>query len=176
MSTPENKNNKSRPLSANFCLTVASSLGPIHLQASAHGLTKISLPGAGDGGKIAGREAGSPHSLLAETARQIHEYLAGKRTSFTLPLAPVGTPFQLRVWEIIGRIPWGHTLTYGAVAELLGDRAKARAVGGAAGANPLPLVIPCHRVIGADGSLTGFACGLAMKERLLGLEGILPPP
>ncbi|MFZ5797683.1 MAG: methylated-DNA--[protein]-cysteine S-methyltransferase [Desulfobulbus sp.] len=164
------------PISGEASLTFVSALGRIRLQSDGHGLTRIILPGSGDGEQHGDGRPRSVLPLLAEAARQINEYLAGERTTFTLPLAPTGTPFQLRVWEIIGCIPWGHTLTYGAVAELLGARAKARAVGGAAGANPLPLVIPCHRVIGADGSLTGFACGLAMKERLLRLEGILPPP
>ena len=155
-------------------LTFATSLGPIRLQANTRGLTRITLPRLGDGGKSASRSAATDHPVLAEAAQQIGEYLAGARTVFTLPLAPCGTPFQLQVWEIIGQIPWGRTMTYGAIARRLGQSSKARAVGGAAGANPLPLVIPCHRVIGADGSLTGFACGLAMKELLLRLERILP--
>jgi methylated-DNA-[protein]-cysteine S-methyltransferase len=149
-------------------------LGPILLHAGPRGLTRIVLPGSKDSGETVGRPAGSDHPLLAEAARQIREYLAGERTLFSLPLAPQGTPFQLQVWEIIGQIPWGQTMTYGAIARLLGQTSKARAVGGAARANPLPLLIPCHRVIGADGSLTGFACGLAMKELLLRREGVLP--
>ena len=155
-------------------LTFNTRLGPIRIQADDLGLTRIVLPGSGDAREATGQPADPDHPLLAEATRQINDYLAGKRTVFSLPLAPRGTPFQLRIWEIIRQIPWGWTMTYGAIAKLLGDSAKARAVGGAAGANPLPLVIPCHRVIGADGSLTGFACGLAMKEQLLRLEKILP--
>jgi len=155
-------------------LTFDTALGLLRLQAETGGLTRIVLPGSGDTGEAVGLPAGPDHPLLAEAARQIKEYLTGRRTVFSLPLAPHGTPFQLRVWEIIRQIPWGRTMTYGAIASLLGDRAKARAVGGAAGANPLPLVIPCHRVIGADGSLTGFACGLALKELLLRQKGTLP--
>lgn len=155
-------------------LTIVTSLGPIRLQADARGLTRIILPGSGDSGETASRLSGTEHPVLVEAARQIKEYLAGERTAFTLPLAPSGTPFQLQVWEIIGQIPWGKTMTYGAIARLLGQSSKARAVGGAARANPLPVVIPCHRVIGADGSLTGFACGLGMKELLLRREGVLP--
>lgn len=168
---------KSEKMTATDCreLTFETSLGPIRLQADGRGLTRIVLPGPRDTWESLGRQTGPDLPLLAEAARQIREYLAGERTVFSLPLAPQGTPFQLRVWEIIGQIPWGRTMTYGAIARLLGDPAKARAVGGAARANPLPLVIPCHRVIGADGSLTGFACGLAMKELLLRREGVLPP-
>ena len=154
-------------------LTLDTSLGPIRLQADGRGLTRIILPGSGDSGKAPSNATGTDHPLLVEAARQIREYLAGERTVFTLPLAPSGTRFQLQVWEIISQIPWGKTMTYGAIARQLGQSSKARAVGGAAGANPLPLVIPCHRVIGADGRLTGFACGLAMKELLLRQEGVL---
>lgn len=153
-----------------LALTLTSTIGPISIMTNGQGLTRIILPGGADPGATATRTAGANHPLLVEAARQIREYLAGKRTAFDLPLAPRGTAFQLRVWEILRRIPFGQTMTYGAIAQLLGDRAKARAVGGAAHANPLPLVIPCHRVVGADGSLTGFACGLALKERLLRLE------
>lgn len=155
-------------------LTFATSLGRIRLQANSLGLTRIILPGSGDSGKAASGSTATDRPLLVEAARQIGEYLAGERTVFTLPLAPSGTRFQLQVWEIIGRIPWGETMTYGAIARQLGQSSKARAVGGAAGANPLPLVIPCHRVIGSGGRLTGFACGLAMKELLLRQERILP--
>lgn len=155
-------------------LTFDTSLGPIRLQADARGLTRLVLPGSQDAGDPEGRPAGKGHPLMTDAIRQVEEYLAGRRTAFDLPLTPHGTPFQLRIWEIIRQIPYGRTMTYGAIAVLLGNSANARAVGGAARANPLPLVIPCHRVIGADGSLTGFACGLAMKELLLRHEGMLP--
>ena len=168
--TRKNSEGKEMTMTDRGELSFDTSLGPIRLQANGRGLTRIVLSGCRDTGEAAGQPAGPDHPVLAEAARQIREYLAGERTLFSLPLAPHGTPFQLRVWEIIRQIPWGRTMTYGAISLLLGDRAKARAVGGAAGANPLPLVIPCHRVIGTDGSLTGFACGLAMKELLLELE------
>jgi methylated-DNA-[protein]-cysteine S-methyltransferase len=108
---------------------------------------------------------------FAEAVRELEEYFAGRRRKFTLPLAPRGTPFQLSVWQALRAIPYGETLSYGELARQLGCPAGARAVGLANGANPLPIVVPCHRVIGADGSLTGFGGGLAIKRALLALEG-----
>ncbi len=109
---------------------------------------------------------------LRSAATELAEYFAGERRRFTLPLAPLGTPFQLAVWRALLEIPYGETTSYGAIARRLRlGPAAARAVGLANGANPLPIVIPCHRVIGADGSLTGFGGGLPIKHALLTLEG-----
>ncbi len=105
---------------------------------------------------------------------QLREYFAGERRSFELPLEARGTPFQQRVWRALSRIPYGQTVSYGELARRLGQPGAARAVGLANGANPLPIVWPCHRVIGSDGSLTGFGGGLAIKRRLLSLEGWTP--
>jgi methylated-DNA-[protein]-cysteine S-methyltransferase len=102
---------------------------------------------------------------------QLREYFAGSRQVFDLPLAPVGTDFQLEVWRALTRIPYGHTLSYGELARRIGAPSAARAVGLANGANPLAIIVPCHRVIGADGSLTGFGGGLNIKRDLLALEG-----
>jgi methylated-DNA-[protein]-cysteine S-methyltransferase len=102
---------------------------------------------------------------------QLQEYFSGARRAFELPLAPRGTPFQLRVWRALCTIPYGETLSYGELAQRLGLVGGARAVGLANGANPLPIVVPCHRVIGADGTLTGFGGGLPIKRSLLALEG-----
>jgi methylated-DNA-[protein]-cysteine S-methyltransferase len=102
---------------------------------------------------------------------QLREYFAGTRRRFELALAPRGTPFQLSVWQLLRAIPYGQTVTYGEIARRLGRPEAARAVGLANGANPLPIVVPCHRVIGADGSLTGFGGGLPIKRALLHLEG-----
>lgn len=111
--------------------------------------------------------------LLERAAAQLTEYLAGQRRDFDLPLAPVGTAFEQEVWQALCRIPYGETKTYGEVAAEL-ERPKAcRAVGRANGLNPISIFIPCHRVIGAGGRLTGYAGGLEMKERLLRLEGAL---
>lgn len=116
--------------------------------------------------------SGSPPApnFLSEAAKQIVEYCEGNRTSFDFPLSIQGTEFQRRVWNIISRIPYGQTMSYGDIAEELGSRNKARAVGGAANANQLPLAIPCHRVVGSNGSLTGFAGGIKLKKLLLELE------
>ena len=102
---------------------------------------------------------------------QLLEYFRGARRTFELPLAPEGTPFQRRVWRALCAIPYGETLSYGELARRLGLVSGARAVGLANGANPLPIVVPCHRVIGADGTLTGFGGGLHIKRSLLALEG-----
>lgn len=110
-------------------------------------------------------------SRTAEVRRQLEEYFAGRRQEFDLPLAPRGTPFELSVWEELRRIPFGETRSYADIARALGKPAATRAVGLANGANPLPIVVPCHRVIGSNGSLTGFGGGLAAKARLLELEG-----
>ena len=101
---------------------------------------------------------------------QLTEYFAGRRRQFDLPLAPEGTPFQQRVWTALLDIPYGETISYGELASRIGQRSASRAVGLANGSNPLPIVIPCHRVIGANGKLTGYGGGLAIKERLLAHE------
>lgn len=110
------------------------------------------------------------HPLLAEAGRQLLAYLEGRLQAFDLPLSIHGTPFQLQVWRELQTIPYGHTRSYGELAANIGGRNKARAVGGAAHANPLAIVIPCHRLIGASGHLTGFGGGLPMKQALLELE------
>ncbi|MFB7517310.1 methylated-DNA--[protein]-cysteine S-methyltransferase [Streptomyces sp. NPDC056144] len=108
--------------------------------------------------------------LLAEAARQLRDYLAGDRLDFDLPLAPAGDGFQHAVWKLVAAVPRGETTTYGAIARGLGDPKLAQRVGQAVGANPLCVYVPCHRVVGADGSLTGYAGGLARKRALLDLE------
>ncbi len=113
--------------------------------------------------------------LLSATRAQLDEYFDGRRRAFDLPLAPRGTPFQQRVWQALLGIPYGTTTTYGAIAESLGRPAAVRAVGAANGKNPLAVIVPCHRVVGADGSLTGYAGGLAIKRALLVHEGAIPP-
>ncbi|MFD3660364.1 methylated-DNA--[protein]-cysteine S-methyltransferase [Streptomyces sp. NPDC058659] len=105
-----------------------------------------------------------------ETVRQLDAYFAGELTEFDLPLHLVGTPFQLRVWAELCRIPYGETRTYGELAEALGNPTASRAVGLANGKNPVGIVVPCHRVVGASGSLTGYGGGLDRKQRLLAFE------
>jgi methylated-DNA-[protein]-cysteine S-methyltransferase len=108
---------------------------------------------------------------LAEAREQLSAYFAGELTSFDLPLAPRGTPFQLRVWRALREIPFGETISYAELARRIGSPRAVRAVGGANGRNPIAIVVPCHRVIGADGSLTGFGGGMERKRILLELEG-----
>lgn len=110
------------------------------------------------------------HPVLLEAEKQLGEYFAGRRTSFDLQLDFAGTEFQQKVWQALLEIPFGETRTYGQIAQQLGNPNAMRAVGAANGRNPISIVAPCHRVIGADGSLTGFAGGLEVKEYLLGME------
>ncbi len=111
-----------------------------------------------------------PTPLADEAARQVRAYLAGQRREFDLPLAPRGTDFQRAVWEQVSAIPYGRTRTYGEIAAALGRPGSARAVGAAVGRNPIWLAIPCHRVVGKGGALTGYAGGLERKAFLLALE------
>jgi methylated-DNA-[protein]-cysteine S-methyltransferase len=119
---------------------------------------------------------------LRNVVRQLREYFAGRRRCFDIPLEPTGTPFQRAVWQELTRIPYGASTSYGEIARRIGHPLASRAVGRANGANPWPIVVPCHRVIGANRSLTGFGGGLAIKQRLLLLEaeadgqGLLSPP
>ncbi len=109
---------------------------------------------------------------FAKVIRQLEEYFAGRREDFDLPLSPQGTPFQRRVWQALTKIPFGKAVSYSDIAHRIGNPNAVRAVGLANGRNPIPIVIPCHRVIGKDGSLTGYGGGLPIKEKLLALEGI----
>jgi methylated-DNA-[protein]-cysteine S-methyltransferase len=110
------------------------------------------------------------HPVLVETERQLEEYFAGKRKAFSVALDMRGTRFQKDVWEALLAIPFGETRSYGQLANQLGNPRATRAVGAANGRNPVSIIVPCHRVIGASGKLTGFAGGLDAKARLLGLE------
>jgi methylated-DNA-[protein]-cysteine S-methyltransferase len=109
--------------------------------------------------------------VIAETLRQLDEYFAGTRREFDVPLAPTGTPFQLAVWEALRAIPYGETTSYGEIARSVGRPNAVRAVGQANGRNPIAVIVPCHRVIGSDRSLTGYGGGMERKEYLLRLEG-----
>jgi len=111
------------------------------------------------------------HPLLVETEKQLGEYFAGKRNRFSVKLDPKGTEFQNKVWDALRTIPFGETRSYGEIAKQIGNTKAMRAVGAANGRNPISIIVPCHRVIGASGRLTGFAGGLAIKEQLLSLEG-----
>lgn len=117
-----------------------------------------------------GTEPTPAEAVLAETANQLREYFAGTRRSVDVPQAPRGTDFQRRVWDALARIPYGETRTYAQIADQVGNPAAVRAVGSAIGRNPLCVVVPCHRVVGSGGALTGYASGLERKRRLLDLE------
>lgn len=110
--------------------------------------------------------------FFSDAIQQLKEYFTGARKSFNLKLNPEGTDYQKQVWRILAKIPYGKAYSYKDVAQLIGNPNASRAVGMANSKNPLPIIVPCHRVIGANGKLTGFACGLAIKEKLLKLEGL----
>ena len=140
---------------------VQSPVGPLTLEGTETALLALRFGALGQGGAA---------PVLELAARQLAEYFAGERRVFTVPLSPAGTPFQKRVWEALPSIPYGETSTYGAVAQRIGNPNACRAVGMANNRNPLPIFIPCHRVVGRDGSLTGYAGGLDRKQFLLDLE------
>lgn len=148
---------------------LATPIGRLLLAADAQGLREVWFETERH------RKTPSPtwvHSpeALAFARVQLEAYFAGTRQTFELPLHPIGTPFQRTVWHELARIPYGMTISYGELARRIGQPAAVRAVGAANGRNPLPIVLPCHRVIGADGSLTGFAGGLPTKRFLLAME------
>lgn len=116
------------------------------------------------------QEEERPSEVTDWAARELHEYLEGERRAFTFPYRLVGTPFRLQVWKELEKVLYGETTTYKRLAEAIGRPGAYHAVGGAVGANPLSICVPCHRVIGTNGSLTGYAWGLPMKEALLELE------
>jgi methylated-DNA-[protein]-cysteine S-methyltransferase len=111
--------------------------------------------------------------ILKKTNQQLQEYFAGKRKVFELPLAPKGTEFQQKVWQALKEIPFGETRSYGEIAKRIGQPKASRAVGGANNKNPLPIFVPCHRVIGANGKLVGYAGGLEVKKTLLNVENLV---
>lgn len=157
--------------------TLDTPIGTLVLAADGEGLRHIEFPSnrhpVDRAGWMPGAE-GAAAEILAITAQQLREYFDGTRRDFDLPLMPRGTDFQIKVWQTLAAIPFGATWSYGELARSIGKPDAMRAVGAANGRNPLPIVLPCHRVIGADGSLTGFGGGLPTKEALLRLEGALP--
>ena len=151
-----------------------SPLGYILLAADGEGLTTLDFTEKKDA-------VSRNHPILREAARWLDIYFSGQNPGFTPPLHMLGTPFQTEVWRLLLDIPFGKTTTYGALAKEIARRRgirrmSAQAIGGAVGRNPVALIVPCHRVIGADGSLTGYAGGLDKKARLLSLEGITFQP
>lgn len=155
-----------------FKTTTQSPVGALRLFASDRGLRAVLWPQNDYRQLKLGVEPieRADHPILVQAARQLAEYFAGGRRMFDVPLDPAGTPFQLRAWGHLSEIPYGMTRTYGEQAAAMGQPTASRAVGAANGRNPLSILVPCHRVIGADGSLTGFAGGLETKRFLLALE------
>lgn len=145
-----------------------SRVGELSILASNKGLHAILWPI--DQNDLARIRRDDQHPVIKETMRQLLEYFARRRTRFELPLVWDGTPFQVRAWRELARIPYGETITYQEQARRMGDESKARAVGGANGRNPISIVVPCHRVIAKDGSLAGFGGGVAQKKILIELE------
>lgn len=156
-----------------------SPLGRLRISATERGLAGLHMenhahqrPGTPEGVEVRGAEI---RGDIAQARDELREYFAGTRRGFTVPLDPFGTDFQHRVWTLLRSIPFGTTRSYGQLAAELGDPHLTRAVGTANGRNPLSIIVPCHRVIGADGALTGYAGGIERKLFLLRLEGVLPP-
>jgi methylated-DNA-[protein]-cysteine S-methyltransferase len=160
---------ESSKMSTTAYTQIESPIGPLLLAADDGGLREIRF--------VNGRHPAQPESTWKEdraqhneTIRQLHAYFAGELENFDLQLAPEGTPFQLGVWRSLCDIPYGETISYGELAGRIGNPKASRAVGLANGSNPIPIVIPCHRVIGSNGKLTGYGGGLPIKEKLLALE------
>ena len=150
--------------------TLDTPIGPLLIAGDWEAVRRIQFP---NDGRAVEPEAGwqeSSRGPVGEAVRQLREYFEGKRSGFDLPLAPEGTAFQRTVWRALQDIPYGATISYGELARRVGNPKASRAVGSANGANPLPIVIPCHRVIAGDGSLGGFGGGLPVKQALLDLE------
>ncbi len=152
----------------------ASPIGELVITDSDSGLTGVWFPGKGQVAAAPPDDGRGPASaVLARACEQLAQYFARSRTTFDIPLDPPGTPFQRRVWDALRAIPYGTTLSYSELARRLGDLRATRAVGAANGKNPIPIIVPCHRVVGASGALTGFGGGLDRKRWLLEHEGAL---
>jgi methylated-DNA-[protein]-cysteine S-methyltransferase len=152
--------------------TVPTPIGELTVVADRDAVVAIHFPGepAHTGATAVDAAELTAHPVLRAAVEQLDEYFRGERTEFDLPLAPAGTAFQLDAWAALRTIPFGTTVSYGEQAAVMGDRRKARAVGAANGRNPIPIVVPCHRVVGSNGHLTGFAGGMAAKAWLLDHE------
>ena len=149
-------------------LTVETPLGTVTLVAGDRAVEELRLPGTAPDETVPERRT----PLLCRAEKELQEYFRGERRVFDLPVAPAGTPFQQRVWQELRRIPYGHTASYGEIARRIGLPKGPRAIGQANHRNPIPILIPCHRVIAAHGGLGGYGGGLDIKIRLLEHEGV----
>lgn len=156
-----------------YTIQITTPIGPLLLAEENNALAEISFAVKEPKTFQAGRQAESVEQetpLLLETKRELEEYFAGTRRTFDIPLSMRGTSFQKQVWKQLLTVPYGETITYGEIAARIGNPRAGRAVGMANHHNPIPIIVPCHRVIGADGRLTGYGGGLPIKEKLLELE------
>ena len=151
-------------------LVVASPVGKLRLVASEKGLVAIDVRNYAK--QVATAKDASAQAILLKTKKQLEQYFAGRRTSFDVALDLVGTEFQVQAWRALCRIPFGKTISYGQQASNIKKPKAFRAVGSANGKNPIPIIVPCHRVVAGDGSLGGYSLGLKMKKQLLALEGV----
>jgi len=163
-----------------FVSRIPSPVGELTLTASEHALTGVYFPISRHGPPplvppLHAVERGTGGEVLALAAAQLSEYFTGARTTFDVPLDATGSDFERQVWDLLRAIPYGSTTSYGELARRLGDVKLSRAVGAANGKNPIPIIVPCHRVIGANGDLTGFGGGIETKRWLLEHEGALLP-
>ena len=158
-----------QPINEASYTRIDSPVGKLLLAADAQGLRLVSFESSKRAATVQ-PEWKEDNAPFAEVIRQLKEYFSGELKQFDLPLAPEGTEFQLRVWNTLRTIPYGETISYAQLAQKIGNPQAVRAVGLANGCNPIPIIVPCHRVIGSDGSLTGFGGGLANKQKLLALE------
>ncbi len=153
-----------------FSCRIPSLVGPLTVVSDELAVTAIRFGDVGSDGAAFEPTDSSWPEVLRQAVQELTEFFAGERRNFTVPLAPVGTPFQQQVWRALQNIPYGATCSYRDIACAVGRPAACRAVGMANHCNPIPIIIPCHRVVGADGRLTGYAGGLAIKSRLLQFE------
>ncbi len=151
-------------------LVMSSPVGKLTLVASSKGLVAIDV--RNDAKQVVTAKNASAQAILIKTKQQLEQYFAGKRASFDVALDLVGTEFQVRAWRALCRIPFGKTISYGQQASNIKKPKAFRAVGSANGKNPIPIIVPCHRVVASDGSLSGYSLGLKMKKQLLALEGV----
>ncbi|MFT3838734.1 MAG: methylated-DNA--[protein]-cysteine S-methyltransferase [Myxococcaceae bacterium] len=155
-----------------FTKTMTSPVGPLRLFADDEALVGVYFSKTKDEPPEGAKQVKS-HPMLDRAERELREYFAGKRKDFDVPLRPQGTDFQRQVWKQLSRIPFGERISYAELAKRIGNPKAMRAVGSANGCNPIPIIVPCHRVVGADGSLTGFGGGIANKRILLDHEQVV---
>ena len=151
-------------------LVMSSPVGKLTLVASSKGLVAIDV--RNNAKQVVTAKNASAQAILIKTKKQLEQYFAGKRASFDVVLDLVGTEFQVQAWRALRRIPFGKTISYGQQASNIKKPKAFRAVGSANGKNPIPIIVPCHRVVASDGSLGGYSLGLKMKKQLLALEGV----